>query len=414
MFILIFILIFKDIISFKPMFYVSNFKTHLLQTNMVYNTVPITDLIKPTKYYHFDKLPTLEPPNDTGHLTWYPIGFAKDFSSNQRQITIRDVNYIVWKHNNTYYGMRDACSHQGSSFLKGRTYANKITCPYHGYIFNGKNGNLIKIPKMVHFPCEHYNINVFKVVEKGEIVYLNTIPLNEENKQFIDENLIFVEPEFYNSDHKVILLDKTFEQYAKLVTVNSLDICHIGFVHTFGNKQKPNPLNLVNISKLSDTHNHYHALYKYIAGKQSLVRSMYNYSEINVENEYILPHTTVARVLFGNFSSTIITHALPVSVKPGLWKTKLFVKAYRNYMYYDLNKCNDLSYPFKYLINRLGDYITLDTMVSTLQQDKDIVDNIDKFDYESMHGKFSIYYDMLSDHYKQNYNSYYENGPKSF
>jgi hypothetical protein len=305
--------------------------------------------------------------------------------------------------------MRDACSHQGSSFLKGRTYANTISCPYHGYIFDGINGTLIKIPKMKHIPCEHFNVNSFKVVEKGGIVYLNTIPLSNETET-INENLIFVEPEFYDKDHKAIYLDKHFEHYAKIVTVNSLDICHIGFVHTFGNKQSPNPLNEIKINKLWDTDNHFQVLYNYIAGKQSLVRKLYNFSEILVENEYVLPHTTVARVNFGNLSSTIITHALPISVKPGLWKTRLFVKAYRNYMYYDLNKCQDCTYPLKYLINKLGDHITLDTMMLTLQQDKDIVDNIDKFDYKSMHGKFSIYYDMLSDHYKNNYNSYYEKG----
>jgi hypothetical protein len=124
-----------------------------------------------------------------------------------------------------------------------------------------------------------------------------------------------------------------------------------------------------------------------------------------VENEYILPHTTVARVLFGNYSSTIITHALPVS----RFKTKLFVKAYRSYWYYNLN--NDTNYimqPFMHLINLLGDKITERTMYSTLKQDKAIVDNIDKTTYEEMHGKFSVYYDMFSNHYKNNYKKFYE------
>ena len=379
---------------------------------IAYNTIPITDLLnKPKKYYHFGELPRLETPNERGQLTWYPIGFAKDFSSEQKQVTIRDINYIVWKNKNVYYGMRDACSHQGSSFLYGKTHANTISCPYHGYIFNGVDGSLIKIPKINHFPCEHFNVNSFKVVEKGDMVYLNTVPLLNQT-QLIDTNLIYVEPEYYDKNYKAILLDKYFNHYAKLVTVNSLDICHIGFVHNFGNKQSPNPLNNININKLSDTDNHFQALYNYISGKESLVRKIYNYSEIKIKNEYILPHSTVAKVIFGKYSSTIITHALPISIKPGLWKTKLFVKSYRNYMYYELSKCHDWSYPFKYLINKLGDYITLKTMIETLQQDKVIIDNIDKLNYESMHGKFSVSYDMLSDHYKNNYNSFYESGEK--
>ena len=52
-------------------------------------------------------------------------------------------------------------------------------------------------------------------------------------------------------------------------------------------------------------------------------------------------------------------------------------------------------------------------MFTTLKQDKAIVDFIDKNSYESMHGKFSIVYDMFSNHYKNNYKKYYEDGPNS-
>ena len=38
-----------------------------------------------------------------------------------------------------------------------------------------------------------------------------------------------------------------------------------------------------------------------------------------------------------------------------------------------------------------------------------IVDFIDKTDYTSMHGKFSILYDKFSNHYKNNYKKFYEN-----
>ena len=50
-------------------------------------------------------------------------------------------------------------------------------------------------------------------------------------------------------------------------------------------------------------------------------------------------------------------------------------------------------------------------MYSTLKQDKSIVDFIDKSNYESMHGKFSIVYDIFSNHYKINYKRFYEDGP---
>jgi phenylpropionate dioxygenase-like ring-hydroxylating dioxygenase large terminal subunit len=363
-------------------------------------------------FFHFGTFPRLEEPNNNGQLTWYPIGFSKDFGIKPTKITIRDINYVVWKDKSSYYGIRDCCSHQGSSFMLGETCKNTISCPYHGYIFDGSNGELIKIPKLQHVDSTSHNIDCFKVVEKGDMVYFNTIPLkNEEMKSQIDESKIFVEPEFYDKDQRVVFLSEKFEHYAKFVTVNSLDICHIGFVHTFGNKKNPNPLHNSKILSLKEYDNHYKIIYKYMAGENSLVNKIYNFDNIVVENEYVLPHSTVARVIFGNYTSTIVTHALPVSK----FKTILFVKAYRSYWSYDLSneKNYNLLYPFLYLINIFGDNLTHNTMYSTLKQDKAIVDYIDKTNYESMHGKFSIMYDMFSNHYKNNYKIFYEDGPFS-
>jgi hypothetical protein len=162
------------------------------------------------------------------------------------------------------------------------------------------------------------------------------------------------------------------------------------------------------VLKLDDYEHHYKIIYEYLAGENSLVNKIYKYDKIEVENEYVLPHSTVARVKFGNLSSTIITHALPISK----FKTKLFVKAYRSYWTHDLNneKNQNILYPLMYFINMAGDKITENTMYKTLKEDKAIVDNIDKTNYQDMHGKFSIVYDLFSNHYKSNYKKFYEDG----
>ena len=379
------------------------------------NTETYKESEQPSKqdFFYYGSFPRLDDgPNKNGQLTWYPIGFSKHFGMKPEKVTIRDTNYVVWKDKSAYYGIRDCCSHQGSSFMLGETCKNTITCPYHGYIFDGTNGELVKIPKLPHIESANHNIDCFKVVERGDVVYFNTIPIrNETMKTEIDESMIFVEPEFYDRDQRVVYLSEHFEHYAKFVSVNSLDICHIGFVHTFGNKNSPNPLHNSRVLKMDDNENHYKIIYEYMAGEKSLVNKIYKFDNITVENEYVLPHSTVARVKFGNLSSTIITHALPVSK----FKTILFVKAYRSYWSYDLNnpKNYNIFYPMMHLINEFGDQLTHNTMYSTLKQDKAIVDNIDKKDYMSMHGKFSIVYDMFSNHYKNNYKRFYEDGPFS-
>jgi phenylpropionate dioxygenase-like ring-hydroxylating dioxygenase large terminal subunit len=381
-----------------------------IERSLVLESNPVNEHTKKEiELLHFGSFPRLDFPNQNGQLTWYPIGFSKDFGIKPTLVTIRDINYIVWRDKSGYYGLRDCCSHQGSSFMLGQTCKNTISCPYHGYIFDGTNGELIQIPQLPHMESHSHNIDYFKVVEKGDMVYFNTIPItNPEMKKKIDESQIFVEPEFFDKDQRVVYLQEDFEHYAKFVSVNSLDICHIGFVHTFGNKKSPNPLHNSKVLKLDDFDHHYKIIYEYLAGENSLVNKIYNYDKIEVENEYVLPHSTVARVKFGNLTSTIITHALPISK----FKTKLFVKAYRSYWSFDLaNKKNqNILYPLMHLINMTGDKITENTMYHTLKEDKAIVDHIDKSNYQDMHGKFSIAYDLFSNHYKSNYKKFYEDG----
>jgi phenylpropionate dioxygenase-like ring-hydroxylating dioxygenase large terminal subunit len=359
--------------------------------------------IKNNDNYLLGFKPRLNNINQNGELTWYAIGLPEDFNNIPQKITIRDVNYIIWKNDYVYYGLKDVCSHQGSSFQGGYIINDTINCPYHGYVFNGTCGELIKIPDINNNKNKCYNVKSFKVVEKNDIVYINTIPITLENYYIIDPKYIWVEPESTNPVQKAVILTEIFEHYAKFVTVNSLDICHIGFVHTFGNRNNPNPVSNTRIQKCNDSNFHYKISYEYLAGKKSLVSSIYNFSKITVENEYVQPHTTVARVLFGNFSSTIITIAQPISK----FKTKLFVKAYRNYWYFN-NSTNFLEEIRNIIINKIGDLLTYYTMYETLKQDKNIVDNIDKTNYIDMHGQFNTKYDMMSTHYKHNYKKYFE------
>ena len=380
-----------------------NFNPPKIIKNII-NTNPNFQVTNKNDFYRLGLNPILNDINKYGELTWYPIGLPNEFTyKNPKKVTIKDVNYIIWKDNNGFYGLRDACSHQGSSFQGGNIINDTISCPYHGYIFNGTCGQLLEIPKMIIKQNDCYNVKSFKVVEIDGIVFMNTIPLTLENYNLIDSKYIWIEPESTDPKQKVIVLTEIFEHYAKFVTVNSLDICHIGFVHTFGNKNNPIPLSNTHIQNCNDSTYHYKIAYEYLAGDKSIVNYLYNFTNITVENEYVQPHTTVARVLFGNFSSTIITIAQPISQ----FKTRLFVKAYRNYWYFH-NSTNIFENIHNFFINNIGNLLTYYTMFETLKQDKKIIDNIDKTDYKTMHGKFSIKYDMLGNHYKHNYKKFFE------
>jgi len=196
-----------------------------------------------------------------------------------------------------------------------------------------------------------------------------------------------------------------FNHNARFVSMNSLDICHIAHVHTFGNKENPNPINIPKIMKINDTHFHFKTFYDYLTGENSIAKKIFKNVNIRVENEYILPHTTVARAFFADHKSTTISYALPISQ----FKTKLFVKTYRDYWYFPstLEQNGPFHIPLA-IINSLGDKITKKTMINTLKEDKVIVDNIEKKDVTLMNGKFSIIYDALNNHYRKIYQRFYD------
>jgi hypothetical protein len=308
-------------------------------------------------------------------LSWYVIGTPSSFSYNKlKKITIWNKNYVVWKDlNNNFYALDDICSHKSASLSRGKLINDTVVCPYHGYQFDN-NGTLVKIPGInFEHSCIH-DVKKYKIVNKNGWVYLNTF----EDNEYLEN--IFVEDEALDNNFKPVFLNMNFNCYSRVLSENSLDVMHIGFVHTFGNTENPAPI-LENPPKLvNDFPYHYKTSYLYEAGRKSMAKKVFLFNNLTIENEFILPHTTVARVKFGELISTVITFALPIN----LTHSELFVKTYRNFW----NE-NDI-------IELVGDKITYKMMHQTMLQDKYVVESIAN-NYED--GKFNMKFDKLQNTY---------------
>jgi len=314
-------------------------------------------------------------------LQWYVIGKKGDFMPNrQKKVTIWSKNYVVWKDSQgDYFALDDICPHRGASLANGKIQNNCAVCPYHGYEYN-TNGTLVKVPGLDIQPSSHYDISKFKVVERNGWIYLNTVSVNDTTNEF-DVNIF--EEEEIAKEYPVVFLEMDFNCYSRILSENSLDVMHIGFVHTFGNKKNPSPI-YEDPPKLVSPH-HYKSKYEYESGEDSMAKKLFGFKDLKIENEFVLPHTTIARVIFGDFVSTVITFALPINEN----KSRLFVKTYRNFWY-----------------NELGDKITRDLMYKTMLQDKVVVEGIDK---SCMDGKFNMKYDKLQNTYKSFYKRFIHN-----
>lgn len=401
-FLKIFYLLFQYGISFKtiPHFSIKstlNFKNK--NTNMNYNDIE-------TKY----------------NLNWYVIGEKKNFKNNKLyKVKIWDNDYLVWKNNTNYYAMDNYCSHRGASLSLGKIINNNIMCPYHGYEFNHE-GKLCKVPGLNFVNTTVHNQNVYEVIEKNGWVYFNTVDkilynrfynelkdnYNNELKDNCDENInnynndsnkkikdIYEEPESFDDNFRSIFINLNFNTYGRIVSENSLDVMHIGFVHTFGNSENPAPIYENPPYLVGDYPYHYKTEYYYESGKDSIARKVFGIKRLTIENEFILPHTTIARVIFGNFTSTVITTTLPINNT----SSNLYVKTYRNFW-------NNDNLFYGGIIKYFGDIATTIMMKNTVMQDKDIIENIK---LSNMDGKYNMKYDKLQNVYRSLYKQLIKN-----
>jgi len=316
---------------------------------------------------------------DKYDLQWYVIGEKSDFERNKpKKVQVWNTKYVVWKNNEgEYVSLDDACTHKGASLSDGKLCNGNIVCPYHGYEFN-ETGSLKKVPGISFQSSPVYDLNKYAVFEKNGWVYMNTMKLNETMSLLIDKTgqTLLNEPEVENKS-SFVLLNMIYNCYSRVLSENSLDIMHIAFVHTFGNAKKPNPVK--EIPPVLVGPNHYKSTYYYESGEDSIAKKIFGVQDLVIENEFILPHTTVARVIFGEYVSTVITFALPL----GENKSKLFVKTYRNFWK-----------------NQLGDIFTRNSMYTTMLQDKAIVEGIDS---RYMDGRFNMKFDKLQNTYTSFY-----------
>lgn len=340
--------------------------------------IPINSLNKKTGIKH---LPI------GNHHNWYVIGEKNDIHVNKLyKKTVWNNDYVVWKNNNNdYFAMDNHCSHRGASLANGKLVGANVLCPYHGYEFNS-NGTLCVVPGLNFTNNKCQNIKTYQIKEKNGWIYLNVNASLDE-----PEVPIFEEPEAKNINCTANFLNLPFNAYARIISENSLDVMHIAYVHSFGNVQVPSPIK-ENPPKLQDDYPyHYKTEYVYVSGDNSIAKQIFNSTYLNVDNEFVLPHTQIVRVTFNKYVSTIVTAVTPINNT----HSQIFMKTYRSYWY--IPNSSNL---FDIIHNEIFNKVTQTMMIDTIMQDKEIVENIKT---KHMKGKFNMKFDKFGNLYRTLY-----------
>jgi phenylpropionate dioxygenase-like ring-hydroxylating dioxygenase large terminal subunit len=300
--------------------------------------------------------------------------------------TVWGKSYVYWKDKQGFHALEDACGHRGASLSRGvLSPAGCVVCPYHGYEFTG-DGLLTKVPGLPDLaPSPVRNQAGFAMKEHGGWVYLNT------DGQASANSPIFSEPEMNDPAYARIMFNRIFRAPARIVAENSLDVMHIGFVHSFGNRERPRPImETPPFAVEGSVPFHYRTSYTYETGERSIARKLYGNKRLYIENEFVLPQWTIARVIFGDLVGSVLTFATPLNAT----HSRIFVKTYRNY-WVGRPGLGPGSF-----LNYLGDRATLAMMERTLEEDRAVVENIDP---AAADGRYNMKYDKLQNVFRQFY-----------
>ena len=309
---------------------------------------------------------------------WYPLLKFNGHETFPRKVTLFDDPLVVYKNNESDFVIHsDICPHQGASLSKGWITDDKcLSCPYHGFQFY--NGSFCKIPNPADKNVNFFN-SKYKLKRLGSYYDKNFLFITNVNYSIPD---VYYPPEEFDNNFKGVEGVKLIDTNYLSVCENLLDMLHISYVHSFGSRNTPLPSS-IKFESINDYHGK--STFLYSPNENTISGYVGNVREVKVENEFILPTTTLTRVFAGDTIKTVFTRSIPVSEN----KTILYWKIYRNFW-----------------MNVLGDHMIRKLMIRTLDEDIKILKDVYP---DHRKGPISTKYDKTIKEFRKSYKKYLDN-----
>lgn len=307
-------------------------------------------------------------------LQWYVVGVSRDFAKGvPKKVHVWDRAYVVWKDcAGSFHALDNACGHRGASLADGHvTRDNCVVCPYHGIAYTS-DGDMIYPPWMETVPAEG-GVTKYDVTEYGGWVFLNTV--HGGGNATMESRFMREKESTDVGNFSKILESIDVECVPYVLTEKLLDRKQFGFVKQPITAEAPREISPF----------HYRSTYVYEALANSLFQKVFRRPYLIVETEFCLPHTTLMRVIYGKYVSTVVMSVLPIRRS----YTRLFVKIYRNFWR-----------------NAIGDWITWNILRTILMEDRRIAEGISIA--VARNRPFSMPFDPLQAAYRAMYDEYIE------
>jgi phenylpropionate dioxygenase-like ring-hydroxylating dioxygenase large terminal subunit len=158
---------------------------------------------------------------------WYPVNWASQLKAGEVMPVIvwQQAIAIYRDQNGQIHALEDACPHKGVALHKGKVQGSHLTCPYHGWEFNGC-GECVRIP---YFPEQQKlpraKARSYPVREKYNLIWIfpgdPTLAASQEPPEM---------PEFGNPDYLMVRVTARMQAHFSICNENSMDVFH-GYLH---------------------------------------------------------------------------------------------------------------------------------------------------------------------------------------
>lgn len=174
---------------------------------------------------------------------WYVAEWSKTVKDKPVKAKVLDQHLVLFRNEQgEIQCLADVCLHRGGSLSNGWVTDGNVTCPYHGWEFEG-SGQCVHVPSAgrdFKVP-DRFKVDQYDAVEKYGMIWVFMGDLPEEERFPIPPL-----PEFDDPNWKMLEAEVTWKSEAARVVENGIDIAHTSFVHPgFGGDSTTNEIDSV-------------------------------------------------------------------------------------------------------------------------------------------------------------------------
>lgn len=155
---------------------------------------------------------------------WYPVGWARELKPKQvKSVTVWKQAIAIYRDAvGNLFALENACPHRGVELHLGTVQGQHLACSYHGWEFDGKTGNCVRIPCLPEeqkLPCAQ--ARSYPIQERYGLIWV--FPGNAALST--ERPLIEVE-EYGDSGWVMVPITAHFKAHFTICNENAMDVFH--------------------------------------------------------------------------------------------------------------------------------------------------------------------------------------------